>query len=68
MDLTRLPDLVPFLFSHISHHQFFFSPVALALREQVMAASQVPVGTNDVMLDIIVTPDETIAADGDASR
>jgi hypothetical protein len=46
----------------------FVSPVALALREQVMAAGQVPVGTSDVMVDMIVTPDETIAADGDASR
>jgi hypothetical protein len=45
----------------------FVSPVALALREQVMAAGQVPVGTRDVMVDMIVTPDETIAADGDAS-
>lgn len=31
-----------------------------------MAAEQVPVGTNDVPIDMIVTPDETIAADGDA--
>jgi hypothetical protein len=45
----------------------FDSPVALALRERVMAAGQVPVGTSDVMVDMIVTPDETIAADGDAS-
>ena len=32
-----------------------------------MAAGQVPVGTNDVPIDMIVTPDETIAADGDTS-
>jgi len=42
--------------------------VALALKEQVMAAGQVPVGPSDVSVDMIVTPDETIAAaDGDAS-
>jgi len=38
------------------------------LKEQVMAAGQVPVGPSDVSVDMIVTPDETIAAaDGDAS-
>jgi len=41
--------------------------VALALREQVLAAGQVPVGTNDVPIDVIVTPDETIAVDEDTS-
>jgi len=38
------------------------------MREQVMAAGQVSVGTSDIMVDMIVTPDETISADGDASR
>jgi 5-formyltetrahydrofolate cyclo-ligase len=37
-------------------------PVALALREQVLAVEQVPVGANDVMVDMIVTPDEIIAS------
>ena len=41
------------------------SLVALALTEQVMAAGQVPVGTNDVPIDMVITPDETIAADAD---
>ena len=40
----------------------FFSIVALALREQVLAVGEVPVGANDVSVDMIVTPDETIAA------
>ncbi|KAF8263196.1 5-formyltetrahydrofolate cyclo-ligase [Lactarius quietus] len=34
--------------------------VALALREQVLTAGDVPVGANDVRVDMIVTPDETI--------
>ncbi|KAN0140128.1 hypothetical protein V8E53_002024 [Lactarius tabidus] len=34
--------------------------VGLALREQVLAAGDVPVGANDVQVDMIVTPDETI--------
>jgi hypothetical protein len=36
------------------------SLVGLALREQVLDAGQVPVGTKDVSVDMIVTPDETI--------
>jgi hypothetical protein len=32
-----------------------------------MAAEQVPVGINDVSIDIIITPDETIAADGNTT-
>lgn len=52
----------------VSHTFIPTSPVALALKEQVMAAGQVPVGPSDVSVDMIVTPDETIAAaDGDAS-
>jgi 5-formyltetrahydrofolate cyclo-ligase len=38
--------------------------VGLALREQVLAAGDVPVGTNDVQVDMIVTPDETITLHG----
>lgn len=34
--------------------------VGLALREQVLNAGDVPVGANDVQVDMIVTPDETI--------
>ncbi|KAI9448433.1 hypothetical protein H4582DRAFT_2068947 [Lactarius indigo] len=34
--------------------------VGLALREQVLAAGDVPVGANDVQVDMVVTPDETI--------
>ncbi len=34
--------------------------VGLALREQVLAAGEVPVGANDVRVDMVVTPDETI--------
>jgi|HubBroStandDraft_3_1064219.scaffolds.fasta_scaffold1206066_2 hypothetical protein len=68
MDLLQHPRLSFFLFSHISHHQSRFSPVALALREQVMAADQVPVGTSGIIVDTIVTPDETIGADGNAGR
>ncbi|KAI9508976.1 5-formyltetrahydrofolate cyclo-ligase [Russula earlei] len=41
--------------------------VALALREQVLAIDQVPVGANDVPVDMIVTPDEVITVDGDSS-
>lgn len=36
--------------------------VALALREQVLDAGEVPVGANDVSVDMIVTPDETIVS------
>jgi 5-formyltetrahydrofolate cyclo-ligase len=39
----------------------FPAAVALALREQVLDAGEVPVGANDVSVDMIVTPDETIA-------
>jgi 5-formyltetrahydrofolate cyclo-ligase len=39
----------------------FPTAVALALREQVLDAGEVPVGANDVSVDMIVTPDETIA-------
>jgi hypothetical protein len=46
----------------VSHNFIPTSPVALSLKEQVMAAGQVPVGTSDVSVDMIVTPDETIAA------
>ncbi len=35
--------------------------VALALGEQVLDAGAVPVGANDVSVDMIVTPEETIA-------
>jgi hypothetical protein len=45
----------------------FFYVVALALREQVLAVGEVPVGANDVSVDMIVTPDETIAATGNPS-
>jgi 5-formyltetrahydrofolate cyclo-ligase len=38
----------------------FPPPVALALREQVLDAGEVPVGVNDVSVDMLVTPDETI--------
>ncbi|KAH9989541.1 5-formyltetrahydrofolate cyclo-ligase [Russula vinacea] len=41
--------------------------VALALREQVLAVGEVPVGANDVSVDMIVTPDETIAATSNSS-
>ncbi|KAH9172159.1 5-formyltetrahydrofolate cyclo-ligase [Lactarius sanguifluus] len=34
--------------------------VGLALREQVLAAGEVPVGANDVQVDMVVTPDEMI--------
>ena len=37
-----------------------FIQVALALREQVLAAGEVPMGPNDVRVDMVVTPDETI--------
>jgi len=42
--------------------------VGLALREQVLDAGQVPVGTKDVSVDVVVTPDETIQviASGDS--
>jgi 5-formyltetrahydrofolate cyclo-ligase len=50
--------------SHI-HHPLVF-PVALALREQALAADQVPVGASDVPVDVIVTPDETISADSNS--
>jgi len=40
--------------------------VALALREQALAADQVPVGASDVSVDMIVTPDETISADSNS--
>ncbi|KAI0247721.1 5-formyltetrahydrofolate cyclo-ligase [Lactifluus subvellereus] len=42
--------------------------VGLALREQVLDAGQVPVGTKDVSVDMAVTPDETIQviASGDS--
>jgi 5-formyltetrahydrofolate cyclo-ligase len=63
---SRLRPLSLSLFS--SHTPIFFYPVALALREQVMAAGQVPVGTSDVSVDMIVTPDETIVGDGDAGQ
>jgi 5-formyltetrahydrofolate cyclo-ligase len=39
----------------------FPTTVALALREQVLDAGDLPVGANDVSVDVIVTPDETIA-------
>jgi hypothetical protein len=45
----------------------FFFAVALALREQVLTAGEVPVGTNDVSVEMIVTPDETIVGTGDSS-
>ncbi|KAH9976531.1 5-formyltetrahydrofolate cyclo-ligase [Russula compacta] len=41
--------------------------VALALRDQVLAAGQVPIGESDVPVDMIVTPDETIAVNGGPS-
>ncbi len=42
--------------------------VALALREQVLPVGQVPVGANDIPVDMIVTPDETIAGTSDSSK
>jgi hypothetical protein len=53
-------------FIFLPYCSFFFA-VALALREQVLAAGEVPVGTNDVSMDMIVTPDETIIGTGDSS-
>jgi len=41
--------------------------VALALREQVLAVDQVPVGASDVTVDMIVTPDEIIASNSNSS-
>jgi 5-formyltetrahydrofolate cyclo-ligase len=41
--------------------------VALALREQVLATGEVPVGASDVPVDMIVTPDETISGANDSS-
>jgi len=35
--------------------------VALALREHVLASGDVPVGPNDVQVDMVVTPDETVS-------
>jgi 5-formyltetrahydrofolate cyclo-ligase len=53
-------------------HQFLYlipvSLVTLSLREQVMASGEVPVGANDVSVDMIVTPDEMIAVDNDTSK
>jgi hypothetical protein len=46
---------------------FLFFAVALALREQVLAAGEIPVGTNDVPVDMIVTPDEAITGTCDSS-
>jgi hypothetical protein len=42
--------------------------VGLALREQVLDVGQVPVGTKDVSVDVVITPDETIQviASGDS--
>ena len=34
--------------------------VGLALREQLLASGDVPVGANDVQVDMVVTPDETV--------
>jgi 5-formyltetrahydrofolate cyclo-ligase len=45
----------------VPYHAVFPTAVALALREQVLDAGEVPVGANDVSVDMIVTPDETIA-------
>ncbi|KAI0294068.1 hypothetical protein B0F90DRAFT_1759079 [Multifurca ochricompacta] len=36
--------------------------VGLALREQILGSGQVPVGESDVLVDVVVTPDETIIA------
>jgi hypothetical protein len=43
------------------------SLVGLALKEQVLDAGQVPVGTKDVSVDMIVTPDETIQVTTDGN-
>jgi 5-formyltetrahydrofolate cyclo-ligase len=40
--------------------------VALALREQVLDAGQVPMGEYDWKMDMIVTPDEIISLQGDS--
>ena len=46
------------LFADLSWPSF---KVGLALREQVLAAGEeVPVGANDVRVDMVVTPDEMI--------
>ena len=50
-------------FSSLTHYRFpNLIAVALALREQVLDAGKVPVDENDVSVDMIVTPDETIAS------
>jgi 5-formyltetrahydrofolate cyclo-ligase len=41
--------------SHL-YHAVFFPVVALALREQVLAAGKIPVGASDVSVDMIITP------------
>ncbi|KAH9971848.1 5-formyltetrahydrofolate cyclo-ligase [Lactifluus volemus] len=41
--------------------------VGLALKEQVLDAGQVPVGTKDVSVDMVVTPDETIQVTTDGN-
>ena len=48
----------------VAYYAVFPSAVALALREQVLDAGEVPVGANDVSVDMIITPDETIASTG----
>jgi hypothetical protein len=68
---VRSPFLVssPFIDGHTGQSSELFvrlpcrfsTTVALALREQVLDAGEVPVGANDVSVDMIVTPDEIIA-------
>ena len=45
----------------VPYYAVFPAAVALALREQVLDAGEVPIGANDVSVDMIVTPDETIS-------
>lgn len=46
----------------------FFFAVALALREQLLATGEVPVGASDVSVDMIITPDEAISSIGGDSN
>ena len=41
--------------------------MALALRELVLVADQVPEGANDVSVDMMATPDKMIPGTGDSS-
>lgn len=48
--------------------RYSFFAVALALREQLLATGEVPVGASDVSVDMIITPDETIFSTGGDSN